>query len=97
MSFKEEVYALTKRIPKGKVSSYKIIAEKLGTKAYRAVGNALNKNINKNVPCHKVVRSDGVVGGFARGTKKKIEMLEKEGVEIKNGKIEDFGKFLFKV
>ena len=44
MNFSEKVYKLCKKIPKGKISTYKIIANKLNTKAYRAVGNALNKN-----------------------------------------------------
>ncbi|NYZ74523.1 MGMT family protein [Candidatus Micrarchaeota archaeon] len=55
--------------------------------ACRAVGNALNKNRSRSVPCHRVIRSDGTVGGFARGTRAKIRMLRSEGVEIKNGKI----------
>ena len=93
MTFADDVYKLTGKIPKGKVSTYKIIAEKLGTKAYRAVGNTLNKNRNKEVPCHRVIKMDGSVGGFAKGTKTKIKMLKKEGVEIKNNKIEK--KFIF--
>jgi len=88
---------LTKRVPKGKVSTYKEIARKLGTKAYRAVGNALNKNpYSPEVPCHRVVKSDGCVGGFARGTRKKVEMLKSEGIKIKNNKIIDFRKKLYK-
>ena len=91
MIFNQRVYNVCKRIPKGKVSTYKIIARKLGTKAYRAVGNALNKNpYAPIVPCHRVVNSDGRVGGFAKGTKAKIRMLDKEGIKIKNGKVTDF-------
>lgn len=94
MTFADKVYKLTKKIPKGKVSTYKIIAEKLGTKAYRAVGNALNKNpYAPKVPCHRVIKSDGSVGGFAKGTNAKIKLLKKEGIEIKNNKIEK--KFIF--
>ncbi len=97
MNFNQRVWNICKQIPKGKVSTYKIIANKLGTKAYRAVGNALNRNpYSPVVPCHRVVNSDGRVGGFAKGTKKKIEMLGKEGIEIKNGKIVDFGKVLLR-
>ena len=88
MNFAQKVYLITKKIPKGKVSTYKVIAEKLGTKAYRAVGSALNKNRDKNVPCHRVIKSDGSVGGFARGTKEKIRLLRKEGIKIKGGKVE---------
>jgi len=87
MKFADKVYNLTKKIPKSKVSTYKIIAEKLETKAYRAVGNALNKNpYAPKVPCHRVVKSNGFIGGFAKGTKQKIKMLKKEGLEIKNGR-----------
>jgi O6-methylguanine-DNA--protein-cysteine methyltransferase len=49
-------------------------------KAYRAVGNILNKNYDPKIPCHRVVRSDGKTGGYNRGDKKKIELLKKEGV-----------------
>jgi len=94
MVFADKVYELTKKVPKGKVTTYKIIAEKLGTKAYRAVGNALNKNpYAPKVPCHRVIKSNGKIGGFAQGTKKKTNMLRKEGIEIKNDKVEK--KFIF--
>lgn len=94
--FSEKCYALLKKVPNGKVTTYKAIAKKLGTKAYRAVGSAMNKNpYAPEVPCHRVVNSSGFVGGFAHGTKKKIEMLQKEGVEIINKKI-DLKKFEFK-
>lgn len=80
MTFQESVYKVVKKIPKGKVLTYKQVAEKIGKpSAYRAVGNALNKNRNKNVPCHRVIRSDGKVGGYAWGSKKKEEILKKEG------------------
>ena len=78
-SFNQKVWSLTRKIPKGRVTTYKIIAEQLGTKAYRAVGNALNKNHNPLVPCHRVVRSDGRVGGYNGGTFKKIKLLTQEG------------------
>ena len=86
--FQNKVYDLCKKIPKGKVSTYKIIAEKLGTKAYRAVGTALNKNpFAPEVPCHRVVNSNGFAGGFASGVDKRLNLLKKEGVEVKNCKI----------
>ncbi len=96
MSFNQKVYELCKKIPKGKVTTYKIVAEKLGTKAYRAVGNALNKNPDSRiVPCHRIVGSDGSLTGFARGLKKKKELLEKEGVEVKNYSV-DLKQYLYK-
>ncbi len=95
-SFNERCYSVLKKVPKGKVTTYKEIAKALGTKAYRAVGNAMNKNpYAPKVPCHRVVKSNGKVEGFASGTKKKIQMLRKEGVEIKKGKI-DLNRFIYK-
>ena len=89
-----------KKVPKGKITTYKELARAVNSKAYRAVGTAMNKNpqgflSGGKIPCHRVVNSDGRVGKFASGTKKKIEMLKKEGVSISKEKVEDFGKFLF--
>lgn len=95
VNFEEKVYYYVKQIPKGKVSTYKLIAEKIGSKSWRAIGNALNKNKNKKVPCHRVVKSNLEVGDFARGKREKIRLLSGEGIKIKNGKIQDT-KFLFK-
>ena len=67
MNFTEEVYELCKKIHEGKISTYKDIAVALNSKAYRAVGTALNKNKSKEVPCHRVIKSSGEIGGFARG------------------------------
>lgn len=88
MSFNQKVWALTSRIPKGQVLTYADIARKLGTKGYRAVGNALNKNpYAPAVPCHRVVGSDGKLTGYAGGLAKKRRMLEQEGVAIADGKV----------
>ena len=95
-SFQEKCYSILKKVPTGYVVTYKEIAKKLNSKAYRAIGTAMNKNpYAPEVPCHRVVNSDGKVGGFAYGQKKKIQMLKKEGIEIKNNKI-DLKKYLFK-
>lgn len=65
-SFSEKCYELLSKVPKGKITTYKSIAEALGTKAYRAVGTAMNKNpYAPQVPCHRVINSNGEVGGFA--------------------------------
>ncbi|MFA4887670.1 MAG: MGMT family protein [Candidatus Nanoarchaeia archaeon] len=97
MNFNEQVWELTKKIPKGKVTTYREIARALHTKAYRAVGNALNKNpYAPNVPCHRVVKSDGSLGGFASGCEHKIKLLQEEGVEIKDNKVADFENKLYK-
>jgi methylated-DNA-[protein]-cysteine S-methyltransferase len=96
MNFNERCYKLLRKVPRGKITTYREIARALKSKAYRAVGNAMNKNpYAPKVPCHRVVRSDGNIGGFARGTKEKISMLRKEGIEIKNGKI-DLKKFIYR-
>jgi|SRR3989344_1499090 len=96
MSFNDNVYELCKKIPKGKVSTYYEIARKLNTKAYRAVGNALNKNKDLiNIPCFKIVNKNGELGGYALGLKEKIKRLEKERIEIENNKI-DLKKYLHK-
>ncbi len=95
-SFNERCYAVLRKVPKGKVTTYKAIAKKLNSNAYRAVGNAMNKNPHApKVACHRVIKSDGSVGGFASGTKNKIKMLKAEGIEIKKGKI-DLKKYLYK-
>jgi methylated-DNA-[protein]-cysteine S-methyltransferase len=98
MDFNEKVWNAIKKIPKGKISTYKEIAKAIGKpKAVRAVGNACNKNpFSPRIPCHRIVKSNGEVGGFALGTKKKKELLKKEGIEIKKGKIIGFKKKLFK-
>ena len=97
MQFNEKVLELTKKIPKGRVTTYKLIAEKLKTHAYRAVGTALHKNKKPIIiPCHRVVNSDGFVGGYGKGIKKKIELLKREGINIKNKKIINFEKVLFR-
>lgn len=91
MNFNQRVWDLCRKVPKGRVTTYKEIAKALGTKAYRAVGNALNKNPHAPiVPCHRVVKSDGSVGGFARGTRAKIVMLKSEGIVMNKEKIRDF-------
>lgn len=96
--FQQRVYGLCKQVPAGKVTTYKAIGDALGGrgKIYRAVGVALNKNpFAPVVPCHRVVASDGSIGGFAHGCEKKIEMLKKEGVIVKDGKVVDFEKNMF--
>ncbi len=80
-TFTERVYDVVRKIPKGKTLTYGQVAVAIGQPgAARAVGNALNKNRDtKNIPCHRVIRSDGSTGGYAFGAKKKIAILKKEG------------------
>jgi len=121
-SFYEKIYSKLRQVPKGKVTTYKALANSINSKAYRAVGTAMNKNPygyatfirgkgkschsvirgdSKRtsgcflVPCHRVINSDGRIGGFASGTANKIKMLKAEGIIIVNGKI-DTKKFSYK-
>ena len=79
-SFQEKVYAVIRQIPKGKVLTYKEVARRAGRpRAFRAVGNILNKNFDPKIPCHRVIRSDGKLGGYNRGVGEKIRRLKAEG------------------
>lgn len=93
-SFNEKCYSILKKVPPGKVVTYGDLAKAVGSpKAARAVGNAMNKNpYAPEVPCHRVVGSNGSMTGFADGIPKKIKMLKEEGVEVVNGKV-DLRKF----
>lgn len=87
MKLTEKAYKLVKEIPKGKVTSYGIIARKLNTSA-RAIGQIMKKNPHKDVPCHRVIMFDGSVGGFrGKHQKEKMNLLKKEGIKIEKGKI----------
>jgi O-6-methylguanine DNA methyltransferase len=78
-NFKKKVLLIVKNIPSGEKMTYAEVAKKAGNpKAYRAVGNILNKNYDSSIPCHRVIRSDGKIGGYNRGKKKKEELLKKE-------------------
>jgi len=93
---KEKVFELLIQIPKGKVTTYSELGRALGSKYLaRVVGNALNKNENPDrIPCFKVVKSNGDVGGFAFGQKEKIRRLERDGIKVKAGKV-DLRIYLF--
>lgn len=85
------VYDRLCEVPKGKVTTYKALAAACGTRAYRAVGRILSANPNiPSVPCHRVVMSDGSLGGYAHGPREKQRLLEAEGITIVDGKIGDF-------
>lgn len=81
--FEQKVFDVVKAIPKGSVLTYKMVAERAGRpKAWRAVGNILGKNKNPKIPCHRVICSDGKLGGYNRGVDKKQQLLKKEGCPI---------------
>lgn len=81
--FEKKVYAVCRLIPFGETRSYAWIAKRIGhPKACRAVGNALHKNpFAPAVPCHRVIRSNGRIGGFAAGITKKKRLLKQEKLQ----------------
>jgi O-6-methylguanine DNA methyltransferase len=97
--FSIKVLNIVSKIPSGKLMTYSSVAQKAGSsRAYRAVGNILNRNYRERqwqlpvvkgepVPCHRVIRSDGSIGGYALGSTKKEKLLEKEGHVIDKHKI----------
>ena len=95
--FERKVLVVTFKIPKGKISTYKRIAEKVGRpRTYRAVANALRKNpLHPIVPCHRVVRSDGGFGGEKKRAEARRELVKKEGIPIENGRIKISEEILF--
>jgi methylated-DNA-[protein]-cysteine S-methyltransferase len=95
--FEKDVYVACFKIPKGKVSTYKRIAEEIGKpKAYRAVANALHKNpLSPVVPCHRVVGSDGAFGGEKKGAEWRRNMVKKEGIPIEKGKVKISKEILY--
>jgi methylated-DNA-[protein]-cysteine S-methyltransferase len=96
MNFNQKVWALCRRVPKGRVTTYGHIARALGTEAYRAVGNAMNRNpYAPKVPCHRVVGSTGNLTGFASGIPKKKRMLKAEGVSFVGERVDLAEVFTF--
>jgi len=96
-TFQKRVLALTSRVPKGKITTYKLIACILKSSP-RAVGQALRQNPwPVKIPCHRVVKSSGELGGYSGGVQKKKRLLEKEGIKIKGNRLVDFIRHLFKL
>ena len=97
VSFKQRCYKLVQQIPSGKISTYKAIAIATGSPmSARAVGLVMSKNTRiPEIPCHRVVASNGRLCGYAQGLDRKIERLQKEGINIKNGKVIHFDNFFF--
>jgi methylated-DNA-[protein]-cysteine S-methyltransferase len=85
---REKVFSIVSKIPRGKVATYKQIANICKTSP-RAVGKILNTNENLvEIPCHRIIMSGGKIGGYRGGIDRKIELLESDGVEIKAGKVD---------
>ena len=89
MNLDKKIYKKLLEVPEGKITTYGELAKAVGfTNGQRAVGKIMNKNpYPVIIPCHRVVNSDGKIGGYAYGEEIKINMLENEGIKIKNGKI----------
>ncbi len=82
-AFQRSVYRAVSQILKGSVLTYTQVARRIGRpKAYRAVANALAKNYDRAIPCHRVIRSDGSLGGYNRGVAQKKKLLKKEKADI---------------
>jgi methylated-DNA-[protein]-cysteine S-methyltransferase len=97
LEIQRQVLEITRKIPKGKIMTYKAIAEKLDIHP-RVVARALASNKHPIIiPCHRIVHADRRVGGYTpKGQKEKIKLLKKEGIKIKRGKICGESKFLIK-
>jgi len=93
----EYTYYLVRQIPPGRVSTYGAVAKALGNRGCaRAVGKYMHNNPDADaMPCFKIVKSDGSVGGFGLGIKDKIRRLRQDGIEVKDGKIVDFERVFF--
>ena len=98
MKIEEKIYQKLLEVPLGNVTTYGDLAKAINLKnGQRIVGQIMKKNqFPVIVPCHRVVKSDGTIGGYAYGIERKKYMLSKEGLEINNDKILDFKKNLFR-
>lgn len=94
----QRVYQKLLKVPKGKVTTYGELAKAVGLKnGQRVIGQIMNRNpYPVIIPCHRVVKSDGKVGGYYYGEKVKAKMLSNEGVFLKNGKIQNWEKTVFR-
>jgi methylated-DNA-[protein]-cysteine S-methyltransferase len=101
LKFSDQVYQLLKQVPQGKVTTYKALAQALKCKAYQAVGQAMRNNpYAPQVPCHRVVSSTGLIGGFkgerdGQTIQEKIALLTQEGIKIKNNQVQNFSEVLY--
>jgi methylated-DNA-[protein]-cysteine S-methyltransferase len=99
-SFQQKVYDALLRVPPGRVTTYKLLAESIGCRSAQAVGQALRRNpYAPEIPCHRVIRSDLTIGGYSgnkkgRKVQQKIQLLQKEGVRFSSGTLTD-GSLLF--
>ena len=89
--FEKRVFGIVKKIPKGGVLTYKEVARMAGRpRCCRQVGNILSRNQDAKMPCHRVIRTGGQIGGYNKGVSKKAALLKKEGVVLINRRVEKF-------
>ena len=98
MNLDKKIYKKLLEVPKGKITTYGELAKAVGLKnGQRAVGKIMNKNpYPVIIPCHRVVKSDGKIGGYAYGEEIKSDMLTREGIVVKNGKILDLENNIYR-
>ena len=98
MNIDKKIYKKLLEVPKGKITTYGELAKAVGLKnGQRAVGKIMNKNpYPVIIPCHRVVKSDGKIGGYAYGEEIKSDMLTREGIVIKNGRILDLENKIYR-
>ncbi len=96
-TFNRKVYSKLKKVPKGYVVTYKELAKAVGSSACRAVGKAMGENKDpETIPCYKVVKSDGSLGGYSLGVREKIKRLKMDGVYVKKNKVINFKSILYR-
>lgn len=98
MIIEKKIYRKLLQVPSGKITTYKELASSVGLQnGQRVIGQIMKKNpFPVIIPCHRVVKSNGEVGGYAYGINIKKSMLVKEGILIKNNKIKNFQKTFFR-
>jgi methylated-DNA-[protein]-cysteine S-methyltransferase len=98
LNIDKKIYKKLLEVPKGKITTYGELAKAVGLKnGQRTVGKIMNKNpYPVIIPCHRVVKSDGKIGGYAYGEEIKSDMLTREGIVIKNGKILDLKNKIYR-
>lgn len=98
MNLDKKIYKKLSEVPKGKITTYGELAKAVDMKnGQRVVGRIMNKNpYPVIIPCHRVIKSDGKVGGYAYGEEIKLNILSKEGIKIKNGKILDLENRIYR-
>ena len=98
MILDKKIYKKLLEVPKGKITTYGELAKAVGLKnGQRAVRKIMNKNpYPVIIPCHRVIKSDGKIGGYAYGEEIKSNMLSKEGIKIQNGKILDLENSIYR-